>query len=71
MGAFDGPTGTTLAKHIFVAEKGDYYEIGDGLPQEAHPPRPEPEFVAGARDETARPGGTSSRQLANREVDPV
>lgn len=33
MGAFDSPTGTHLEKHIFVAEKGDYYEIGDGLPQ--------------------------------------
>ncbi|HEV2745887.1 MAG TPA: GFA family protein [Allosphingosinicella sp.] len=33
MGAFDRPTGTHLGKHIFVADKGDYYEIGDGLPQ--------------------------------------
>ncbi|MDR6817141.1 hypothetical protein J2X76_002314 [Neorhizobium sp. 2083] len=33
MGAFDGPTGTRLNKHIFVADKGDYYDIGDGLPQ--------------------------------------
>jgi hypothetical protein len=33
MGAFDMPTGTKLAKHIFVADKGDYYEILDGLPQ--------------------------------------
>ena len=33
MGAFDTPTGTKLALHIFVAEKGDYYEITDGLPQ--------------------------------------
>lgn len=33
MGAFDGATGTRLAKHIFVAEKGDYYELTDGLPQ--------------------------------------
>lgn len=33
MGAFDGPTGVRLAKHIFVADKGDYYEIADGLPQ--------------------------------------
>jgi hypothetical protein len=22
-----------LAMHIFVADKGDYYEIADGLPQ--------------------------------------
>lgn len=33
MGAFDGPTGTKLALHIFVADKGDYYDIADGLPQ--------------------------------------
>ncbi len=33
MGAFDTPTETKLALHIFVAEKGDYYEIADGLPQ--------------------------------------
>ena len=33
MGAFDGSTGVTLGKHIFVADKGDYYDIGDGLPQ--------------------------------------
>jgi hypothetical protein len=33
MGAFDQPTGTRLGKHIFVAEKGDYYDIADGLPQ--------------------------------------
>jgi len=36
MGAFDPPTGTRLALHIFVAEKGDYYDIADGLPQNAH-----------------------------------
>lgn len=33
MGAFDNPTGTRLHMHIFVAEKGDYYDIADGLPQ--------------------------------------
>lgn len=33
MGAFEAPTGTQLALHIFTAEKGDYYEITDGLPQ--------------------------------------
>lgn len=33
MGALDTPTGTRLAIHIFVAEKGDYYDICDGLPQ--------------------------------------
>jgi len=36
MGAFDAPTSTPLAMHIFVAEKGDYYEIADGLPQNPH-----------------------------------
>ncbi|MEL7488446.1 MAG: GFA family protein [Pseudomonadota bacterium] len=33
LGALDQPTGLRLAEHIFVAEKGDYYEIADGLPQ--------------------------------------
>ena len=33
MGAFDKPTGTQLGIHIFVADKGDYYDIADGLPQ--------------------------------------
>ena len=33
MGAFDGPTGLRLRGHIFVGEKGDYYDIDDGLPQ--------------------------------------
>ena len=33
MGAFNQPTGTKLGSHIFVASKGDYYEIADGLPQ--------------------------------------
>jgi len=33
MGAFDKPTGTHIDKHIFVADKGDYYDIADGLPQ--------------------------------------
>jgi hypothetical protein len=36
MGAFDKPTGTRLGMHIFVAEKGDYYDIADGLPQHPH-----------------------------------
>ena len=38
MGAFDTPTHTKLALHIFVANKGDYYEIADGLPQYATVP---------------------------------
>jgi hypothetical protein len=33
MGTFDKPTGTNLAVHIFVADKGDYYDIADGVPQ--------------------------------------
>jgi hypothetical protein len=33
MGAFGKPTGTHIEKHIFVADKGDYYDITDGLPQ--------------------------------------
>ncbi len=36
MGAFDTPTATHLEMHIFMAEKGDYYEIADGLPQNQH-----------------------------------
>ena len=32
-GAFDQPTRLSGASHIFVADKGDYYEIDDGLPQ--------------------------------------
>lgn len=33
MGVFDTPTGVRLAKHTFIADKGDYYDIEDGLPQ--------------------------------------
>ena len=33
MGALDSPTETRLRMHIFVADKGDYYDIADGLPQ--------------------------------------
>lgn len=32
-GTLDTPTGLTLREHIFVADKGDWYEITDGLPQ--------------------------------------
>ena len=35
MGAFDDPTHTRIKMHIFVTDKGDYYEISDDLPQ--HP----------------------------------
>ena len=34
LGAVDGPTGLTTKRHIYVDEKGDYYAIADGLPQE-------------------------------------
>jgi hypothetical protein len=34
MGAFAAPTGVHIDKHIFTADKGDYYEIADGVPQE-------------------------------------
>lgn len=34
LGSIDGPSGITLEKHIFVADKGDYYEIADDLPQQ-------------------------------------
>jgi len=33
LGALDAPTGLALEKHIFVADKGDYYDIADGVPQ--------------------------------------
>jgi len=36
MGAFDRPTGTHLSIHIHVHDRGDYYEIRDGLPQNEH-----------------------------------
>ena len=42
MGAFDEATGTRTELHIFVAEKGDYYEICDGLPQYQRIPGPDP-----------------------------
>ena len=34
-GTIDGATGLKLVSHIFCTDKGDYYEIADGLPQEA------------------------------------
>lgn len=33
MGCFEAPTGSHLEIHIFTADKGDYYEIADGVPQ--------------------------------------
>lgn len=38
-GTLDSPTGLALSHHIYVAEKGDYYELTDGLP--AYPVRKE------------------------------
>ncbi|MFK5980985.1 MAG: GFA family protein [Rhizobiaceae bacterium] len=32
-GSLDGETGLKIAKHIFVADKGDYYDILDDAPQ--------------------------------------
>lgn len=32
-GSFDAPNTLTESHHIFVADKGAYYEITDGLPQ--------------------------------------
>lgn len=33
LGSIDGDTGLKLERHIFVAHKGDYYSLEDGLPQ--------------------------------------
>lgn len=38
MGAFDTPTNTRIAVHIYTGEKGDYYEIADGEKQFATVP---------------------------------
>lgn len=43
MGAIDDPSGTSTELHVFVAEKGDYYEIDDGLPQYERLPRMAPD----------------------------
>ncbi|MBY5335850.1 GFA family protein [Rhizobium leguminosarum] len=38
-GAFDAPSGLAFGYHIFCADKADFYEIPDGLPQYAvNPP---------------------------------
>lgn len=34
-GSFDEPSGLKMTKHIFCADKGDFYEITDDLPQHA------------------------------------
>ena len=33
LGSLNGATGLRLQKHIFTAEKGDYYDIADGVPR--------------------------------------
>ena len=33
MGAFEQPTRVQMEKHIFVPDKGDYYDIADRLPR--------------------------------------
>ncbi len=33
LGSLDTPTGLAMTRHVFVADKGDYYEITDGTPQ--------------------------------------
>jgi len=43
-GTLDAPTGVREKAHIFVASKGDYYEISGDLPRyEQHPRRAPPE----------------------------
>ena len=37
-GSLDPPTHVRLARHIFVADKSDFYDIADGLPQHARWP---------------------------------
>ena len=32
-GSLDQPTGLRLYRHIYMRDKGDYYDITDGLPQ--------------------------------------
>jgi hypothetical protein len=33
MGAFDRPTDTRLRIHIYAADRGDCYDMAEGLPQ--------------------------------------
>lgn len=37
-GTLDAPTGLRLRQHIFTADKSDYYDIADGVPQAPHWP---------------------------------
>jgi hypothetical protein len=34
-GTLDAPTGLRITRHIFVADKSDYYTLDDGVPQHA------------------------------------
>jgi hypothetical protein len=34
-GTIDGATGLKLVQHIYTADKGDYYELGDGAAESA------------------------------------
>ena len=34
LGCIEPPTGLRLQRHIWVGDKGDYYDIADGLPQD-------------------------------------
>ncbi|MCC5973699.1 MAG: GFA family protein [Rubellimicrobium sp.] len=38
LGSLDAPTGIVPDHHIYAADKGDYYDIHDGLPQYAQDP---------------------------------
>jgi hypothetical protein len=35
-GSIDGATGLKLVQHIYTADKGDYYELDDGIEQSDH-----------------------------------
>ena len=35
-GCLDKPTGLRTVRHVFVADKGDFYDITDGLEQLAY-----------------------------------
>ncbi len=44
VGSLDAGHGLTLAKHIYVADKPEFYEIHDDLPRhDANPPPPNPD----------------------------
>lgn len=38
LGSLDAPTGIAPEHHIYTADKGDYYDIDDGLPQHLQDP---------------------------------